>query len=274
MQEREERVQQQLELKKQHKRDELQLKRDEAAKRIAEALEKYHQLHQEKKQLFHTHQQEALKRAKELEQLEKETLKKQVEDREKKNKMRLVTIFLFLLFCCFYYYYYYLNFRQQRLVDAYKLRSEHRNEIITRRLEKDEIYEKLKEERETEYKTKKFYNQLKKADKQENVERVARINEFQRLQTIKMINESDLRYESMKKQQQEMMKRHNDELKYSLIRKHAINNAMDLMRVTNDYSLLDKLFNENKRNRKKDKNKTINGFEENEGEDARLNQTI
>lgn len=115
---------------------------------------------------------------------------------------------------------------------------------------------------------------MKKSDKQENVERVARINEFQRLQTIKMINESDLRYEAMKKQQKELMKRHNDELKYSLIRKHAISNAMDLMRVTNDYSLLDKLFNENKRNRKKDKNKTMNGYDENEGEDARLNQTI
>ena len=150
----------------------------------------------------------------------------------------------------------------------------HRNEIITRRIEKDEIYEKMKEERENEYKSKKFHNQLKKSDKQENVERVARINEFQRLQTIKLINESDLRYEAMKKQQEELIKRHNDELKFSLIRKHAINNAMDLMRVTNDYSLLDKLFNENKRNRKKDKNKTMNGYEENEGEDARLNQTI
>lgn len=88
MQEREERVQQQLEYKKLQKKEELQAKRDEAAKRIAEALEKHHQLHQEKKQKFHIHQQEALKRAKELELIEKEKLKKQAEDREKKNRLR------------------------------------------------------------------------------------------------------------------------------------------------------------------------------------------
>jgi uncharacterized protein with gpF-like domain len=90
MQEREQRVQYQLEQKKLLKKEELQTKRDEASHRIAEALEKHHQLHQQKKQLFHTHQQEALKRAKELELIEKEKLKKQVEEREKKNRMRYV----------------------------------------------------------------------------------------------------------------------------------------------------------------------------------------
>lgn len=117
---------------------------------------------------------------------------------------------------------------------------------------------------------------MKKQDKQENVERVARINEFHRLQTMKAIHEADLRYEKIQQQKKELMKRHNEEVKYSLTRKHAISNAMDIMRVTNDFTLLDKLFNENKRGRKKgnEKLRGTGGYDENEGDDPRLNQTI
>jgi hypothetical protein len=67
-----------------------------------------------------------------------------------------------------------------------------------------------------------------------------------------------------------------------LTRKHAISNAMDIMRVTNDFSLLDKLFNESKRGRGKGKGGekggtmrgTGGGYEDGEGDDPRLNQTI
>jgi uncharacterized membrane protein YgcG len=295
MQEREERVQFQLEQKKIQKKEELQNKRDEAARRIAEALEKHHQLHQEKKQLFHTHQQEAMKRAKELENLEKEKLKKQVEEREKKNRMRSVHHILLSLtlsplplslsLCvCLLISPLLVSSRQQRLLDAFHHRTQHREEIVTRRLEKDEIYLKLQQERDEEYQQKKFMSSLKKADKQENVERVARINEFHRLQTMKAIHEADLRYEKIQQQKRELMKRHNDEAKFSLTRKHAINNAMDVMRVTNDYTLLDKLFNESKRGKGKKGGggggekgggvRGTGGFEGDDGDDPRLNQTI
>jgi hypothetical protein len=170
--------------------------------------------------------------------------------------------------------------RQQRLLDSYQHRTQHREEIVTRRLEKDEIYTKLQQERDEEYQQKKFLSSLKKADKQENVERVARINEFQRLQTMKAIHEADVRYEKIQQQKRELMKRHNEEAKFSLTRKHAINNAMDIMRVTNDYTLLDKLFNESKRGRKKGEKVRGGGgggggYDDNEGgDDPRLNQTI
>lgn len=88
MQEREERVNAQLEAKKQAKRDEIAHKRELAAKRISEALEKHHALHEQKKIIFHQHQQEALKRAKELEIAEREKLKKQADDRDRKNRLR------------------------------------------------------------------------------------------------------------------------------------------------------------------------------------------
>ena len=60
---REARVQEQLEIKKQLKREEVQQKKDVAAKRIAEALEKHHVLHDERKRLFDERTKEALKRS-------------------------------------------------------------------------------------------------------------------------------------------------------------------------------------------------------------------
>lgn len=153
------------------------------------------------------------------------------------------------------------------MVDAYRIRTEHRAEIVAKRNEKDQIFQKLKEERDEEHKYKLFTNAMKKADKMENVERVARINEFQRLQTLKAIHEADMRYENIQKQKDELMRRHREESKQSLNRKHAISNAMDLMRVTNDYTLLDQLFTEKK---KKSKNRS---HEDGDNDDPRLNQT-
>ncbi len=166
--------------------------------------------------------------------------------------------------------------RQQRLLDAYRNRTIHREEIISRRQEKDEIFLKLKQEREEEYNQRRFVSSLRLADKRENVERVARQNEFHRLQTMRAIAEADRRYEKIQEEKRDILKRHNEESKYSLTRKHMINNAMDMMRVTNDYSLLDKLFNENKRGKKRgEKVRGGGGYEgDGEGEDPRLNQTI
>ncbi|CAE7795160.1 unnamed protein product [Symbiodinium microadriaticum] len=246
MQEREDRVNAQLEMKKQKKRDEIQEKRELAANRISEALEKHHALHEQKKAAFHVHQQEALRRAKELEMAEREKLRKQAEDRERKNRLRTT-----------------------RLVDAYRQRNEHRSEIVRRRKEKDKTFIKLQEERDELNRSRKFFNDLKKTDKQENVERVARMNEFHRLQTLQAIHEADMRYERIQEQKNDLMRRHREEAKQSLTRKHAIANAMDLMRVTNDYTLLDQLFTDKKSGRKK-KSRGDDG----DNEDPRLNQTI
>lgn len=246
MQEREERVNAQLEAKKVKKSEEIQHKRELASKRIGEALEKHHAMHEQKKLAFHAHQQEAIKRAKELEIAEREKLKKQAEDRERKNRLR-----------------------QSRLVDAYRQRNDHRNEIVRRRNEKDKTFGKLQEEREEQNRYRKFHNDLKKTDKQENVERVARMNEFHRLQTLQAIHEADMRYERIQEQRNDLMKKHREEAKQSLTRKHAISNAMDLMRVTNDYTLLDQLFTDKKSRRKKK-----NRGEDGDNDDPRLNQTV
>lgn len=170
--EREQRIMAQLEAKKEAKREEVAQQREKAAVRIAEALEKHHVLHEAKKEEFNKKQKEAEQRAKENAIVERERLKKQAQDRDKRNDVRL-----------------------HRLIDAYKTRAEHRQSIVDRRNEKDSVYDKVREEREQQIAMMKFTSDLKLHDKLENVERVARMNEFKRLQTLQKIYSEDHKYE-------------------------------------------------------------------------------
>ena len=219
MLEREKLIQQQLEEKKERKRQEVQESREAASKRILEALHKHHELHEAAKQQYEDRQRLAQQRAKEAEMLEREKLKKQADDREKRNKQRT-----------------------DRLVDAYRTRAEYRKSVIDRRSEKDQVFSKIQEEREKEIAMMKFSAELKFEDKMDNVERVSRVHEFQRLQSLRRIEEQEARYNSIQEKKAELAKKHLEEVKASLTRKHEIAEAMNTMRITNDFSMLDKLF--------------------------------
>ncbi len=81
----------------------------------------------------------------------------------------------------------------------------------------------------------------------------------------------------MKKTRGEMLSKHSEEAKGSLIRKHEISDAMERMRMTNDFTLLDKLFVKNKKNGgdKKVSTAKTNEAEAGElGDDPRLAQTM
>mmetsp|Transcript_1921 Transcript_1921/g.3066 ORF Transcript_1921/g.3066 Transcript_1921/m.3066 type:complete len:537 (+) Transcript_1921:179-1789(+) len=263
MLEREERIMAQLEHKKELKREEVARQRAVAAVRIAEAMEKFHSLHEAKKTEFARRQAEAAVRAKENEVLERERLKKQAEAREKRNKQRL-----------------------NRLIDAYKSRAEHRKSILDRRKMKDQVYGVVKAERDEQIALMKFTSDLKLRDKLDNVERVARVNEFKRLQTLKHIESMDSRYEEIQSHKADLLNKHAEEAKQSLVRKHEISDMMDKMRMTNDFTLLDKLFAKQKGGKKggtaggtaggmKGGLGDTKGLDDGDGgEDARLNQTI
>jgi len=219
MLEREARVREQMVRKKEAKAREVQEAKDAASKRIAEALEKHHEMHEQKKREFYERQGKALQLAKENSILERQKIKAMAEERDKKNRLRL-----------------------GRLVEAYRNRGEHRQEIIDRRASKDNCYDKIAEARAQHVAMMKFMADLKLQDKLDNVERQARVNEFKRLQTLKRIQDDDRRYDEILGQKKELMKKYRMEEKRSLTRKHAISDAMDLMRVTGDFGLLDKVF--------------------------------
>ena len=148
MLEREQRIMAQLEAKKEAKREEVQQNREKADKRIEEAMEKHHLLHENKKIEFNKRAKEASDRAKEAAIVERERLKKQADDRDKRNNIRL-----------------------NRLIDAYKGRKEVRDSIIEKRQEKDQVYDKVREERDQHIAMMKFTADLKLQDKLDNVER-------------------------------------------------------------------------------------------------------
>lgn len=237
MLERENRVKEQIEEKKKKKREDTERAKEEAEKRIDEALHKHHELHAQKKIEFDERQKQAEHRAHENEVLEREKLKKQAEDREKRNKLRL-----------------------DRLVEAYNQRSQTRKAIIDRRVEKDKVFEKIQTEREKEISMMKFSAEVTFTEKLENVERVARVNEFHRLQTLRRIEEQDARYNEIQERKKELYKAHLEEIKLSISRKHEITEAMHTMRTTNDFSGLDKLFSKkNKKDKRGNKGATGGG---------------
>mmetsp|Transcript_2733 Transcript_2733/g.2866 ORF Transcript_2733/g.2866 Transcript_2733/m.2866 type:complete len:237 (-) Transcript_2733:402-1112(-) len=200
-----------------------------------------------KKSKFHERQKEASMRAGECVNMEKQKQKKQGDDRDKKNKLRL-----------------------GRLLDAYKIRTSHRHDIVEKRSEKDKTYDRVQAERESHQAMLKFASDMKIHDKIENVERVARMNEFHRLQTLKRIEDAESRYDNIQRQRAEISYKHGEEVKLSLTRKHELSNVMDQMRISNDFSMLDKLFVS-----KKNKATTAgNTMRDNaDGDEDRLNQT-
>ena len=116
-----------------------------------------------------------------------------------------------------------------------------------------------------------FFPDMRTNDKIENVERVARMNEFHRLQTLRRIEDAENRYDDIQRKKAEMLLKHKEEMKFTLTRKHEINDVMDQMRVSNDFTILDKLFVS-----KKNKNSTLSGGtvrDITEGDDDRLSQT-
>lgn len=217
--EREQRVRDQMARKKEEKRIEVAEAKAAATKRIEEALVKHHELHEQKKREFYERQTKALQLAKETAVAERQKIRTQAEERDKRNKLRL-----------------------GRLVEAYRHRNEHRQQVIDRRASKDNCYDKIAEQRAAQTAMMKFMADLKLQDKLDNVERTARVTEFKRLQTLKRIEDGDRRYDYIQDQKAQLMLKYRSEEKRSLTRKHAIADAMDLMRVTGDFSLLDRAF--------------------------------
>lgn len=230
MMEREERVREQLARKKEAKAIEIQERREKAAKRIMEALQSHHRIQVEKKLSFDKRQSEAIERAKEKAIADREIIRKRIDEREKLEQNRI-----------------------NRLVDSYRSRAQYRESVVKRRQDRDHGYDKIKEESDKKVAKLKFFLELRMQDKLENVERIARMKEFQRLQIAKRIEDDDLNYEKLLEQKEAILKRHREELKVALIRKHQIAAAMEEMKVTNDYTLLNKLFAEKGRRSRQDK---------------------
>ena len=251
----EQKVKEQMAQKKAELARAIQAKKDAAAARIAASIEKFHQIHEQKKLDFDAREEAAQKRYKEKEIENRQKLVKQTQAREKKNNTRI-----------------------QRLVDAYQTRSKHRNDIVSRRIEKDSVYSIIQREREEQLALKKFESKLRQDDKLENIERKARVDEFNRIKTLGKIYEEDMKSAGIKAAKEALLAKQRAEQKDNLNRKHEIADAMERMKITNDFTILQKVFEKQKKdNAKKQKTKnrgqTAGSAEGEHEEDPRLNQT-
>lgn len=217
--EREQRVQAQMAEKKEKKRIEVAEARARAKERIEAAILKGQSIQDAKKADFYERQAKAVALAKEQEKEARIKNKEAAEAREKKAKVAY-----------------------DRLVGAYEVRAQKRQDIVDRRESRQGGYERMQSIRMEQIKKGKFAASLKVQDKIENVERTARINEFRRLQTLKRIEDDDMRYNDAKEKKRQLMLRYRSEQKKSLTRKHEIADAMEAMRVTGDTRQLDKIF--------------------------------
>ena len=255
MVEKENRVKEQMAEKKAELAKAIQAKRDAAAIRIAASVEKFHQIHMQKKLDFDAREEAAQKRYKEKEVENRQKLIKQTQAREKK-----------------------INMRTQRLVDAYQTRAKHRNDIVARRAEKDSVYGVIQKEREEALALKKFDSKLKQDDKLDNIERQARVNEFRRIQTLGKIYEEDMKFAGIKASKEALLAKQRAEQKDNLNRKHEIANAMEQMKITNDFTILQKVFEKQKKENARKQKSATRGVSPGEGdvgdEDPRLNQTM
>merc|ERR1712070_472454 len=92
--------------------------------------------------------------------------------------------------------------------------------------------------------------ELVKEDKLSNVQRIKRIDEFVRLQTLQKIQDDDERSERIKMEKNMLIKQRKQAQLDALLRKHKITQAMEQMRVTNKWTDIDLGAKKKKRKKK------------------------
>ncbi|CAM9107953.1 unnamed protein product [Hapterophycus canaliculatus] len=148
MAEREARVQAQLEEKRAAKAAEVAAQRASAEQRIQEVMDKNKKIQQDKKTAYDIKVAEASRRKAERNQEEEALARKKAEEQAKQDAIRA-----------------------KRLEASYQDRADHRNDILSRRRQKDKFYGQIRSERCKELAMKKLHHDLVMEDKRESIER-------------------------------------------------------------------------------------------------------
>lgn len=127
----------------------------------------------------------------------------------------------------------------QRQQQAYKLEEERVDTIVKKRSQLDAHLGVVNSKREAQRSLRKAQKELVKEDKLSNVQRIKRIDEFVRLQTLQKIQDDDDRSERIKAEKGMLIRQRKQAQLDSLLRKHQITQAMEQMRVTNKWTNID-----------------------------------
>ena len=123
------------------------------------------------------------------ERLRAQALAEQAKQRERKNRESFM-----------------MEQKRQLALQAVREQEDNAREMTLQKFENDaKFVEQLNEVRGKEHAIMKERENLKKQLKQENVERIRRINEYKRLETLRKINEGDRRTEEMMKRKEDII---------------------------------------------------------------------
>ncbi|CBN77673.1 conserved unknown protein [Ectocarpus siliculosus] len=230
MAEREARVQAQLDEKKAAKAAEVAAQRASAEQRIQEVMEKNRKIQQDKKIAYDLKVAEVARRKAERTEGDEAQAKKRAEDQAKQD-----------------------NIRAKRLEASYQDRADHRKDILARRRQKDKFYGQIRNERCKDLAMKKLYHDLVMEDKRQNIERLRRVDEFVRLQTLLRIEQETERTEKIKAEREFLVEQRIAVANKAIRKKHKIKEAMEKMRATNNFHGIDALLDGLDKRRRKSK---------------------
>ena len=126
----------------------------------------------------------------------------------------------------------------QRLKDANYREEERINRILAKRKKRDDWVKESNALRARQEKMRVAKNNLRNDDKWENIERMKRIAEFVRLQTLQKIEEENNRTQRLKDQREGLVQARRQNSLNALLRKHKIQEHVEQMRISKRWDKL------------------------------------
>ncbi|KAF0690508.1 Aste57867_18098 [Aphanomyces stellatus] len=229
--EREKQAQRKIEEANERRRQEAALRREKANTRIQMALEQNQQVMMKKKKDFDVKQSLAASRAMEVHKKEMEELRLRAERNRKEEEIRV-----------------------QRVEAARNNQQSRVQTIVQKRAQLESHLDVVYHERHKERTLKSVERDLTLEEKKSNVERIKKVEEFNRLQTLMKISQEDSRSRMIKMKKQALLEARKKIALESLVRKHRIAEAVGHMRITNKWDNINEIM-ESATSPGKDKNR-------------------
>ena len=131
--------------------------------------------------------------------------------------------------------------RKMRLKDAHYREEERINRILAKRKKRNDWVKESTALRARQEKMRVAKNNLRNDDKWENIERMKRIAEFVRLQTLQKIEEENARTQRLKDQREGLVQARRQNSLNALLRKHKIQEHVEQMRISKRWDKLNEI---------------------------------
>ncbi|KAL3660263.1 hypothetical protein V7S43_014793 [Phytophthora oleae] len=122
--------------------------------------------------------------------------------------------------------------RQKRLEAAHALREKHVSELLSRREQLETKMENTQQEREKARLLAQVEHQLGIAQKEQNVERIQRMENYAREQLIRRISSADARSRAVKERKQALLQTRQQVATEAMIRRHRLADAVEKVRTS------------------------------------------